>query len=51
MHVDLMATTDYRLLLAEVLEKRCRAGSVSSVFPGIGSDRPNVFTQRPKTRR
>jgi uncharacterized protein (DUF1501 family) len=46
LHVDLMATTDYRTLLAEALEKRCRAGSASSVFPGIGSDRPNVFTQR-----
>jgi uncharacterized protein (DUF1501 family) len=43
---DLNKTTDYRAFLAEVLEKRCRAGSVSSVFPGIGSDRPGVFNQK-----
>ena len=44
---DLHATTDYRVLLAEVLEKRCRAGSVSGVFPGIGSERVGIVTQRP----
>jgi uncharacterized protein (DUF1501 family) len=43
---DLNGTTDYRLMLAEVLEKRCGAGSVSSVFPGIGSSRPGLFNQR-----
>ena len=43
---DLNGTTDYRLLLAEVLEKRCRAGSVSGVFPGIGSERPGVLNAR-----
>ena len=43
---DMNGTTDYRLFLAEVLEKRCGAGSVASVFPGIGSDRPGVFNQR-----
>ena len=43
---DVNGTTDYRLFLAEVLEKRCGAGSVSSVFPGIGSERPGVFNQR-----
>lgn len=44
---DLNGTTDYRTLLAEVLEKRCRAGGVSSVFPGIGSARTDVFNPRP----
>ncbi len=44
---DLNGTTDYRTLLAEALEKRCRAGSVSSVFPGIGSERPDVLNARP----
>jgi uncharacterized protein (DUF1501 family) len=43
---DLNGTTDYRLMLAEVLEKRCGAGSLSSVFPGIGSERPGLFNQR-----
>ena len=35
--MDLAVTTDYRAILAEILEKRCGAGSVSSVFPGLGS--------------
>jgi uncharacterized protein (DUF1501 family) len=39
---DLAATTDYRAVLAEVLEKRCAAGSVSQIFPGLGSARPGV---------
>jgi uncharacterized protein (DUF1501 family) len=39
---DLRATTDYRIILAEILEKRCGAGSVSGVFPGIGSDRLGI---------
>ena len=43
---DLMSTTDYRTLLAEVLEKRCRAGSVGQVFPDIGSERLGVVTPR-----
>lgn len=43
---DVNGTTDYRLFLAEVLEKRCGAGSVSSVFPGIGSQRPGMFNPR-----
>jgi hypothetical protein len=45
-HVDLASTTDYRHVLAEVLEKRCGAGSVSNVFPGIGSERPGVVNPR-----
>ncbi|HXJ64457.1 MAG TPA: DUF1501 domain-containing protein, partial [Actinomycetota bacterium] len=45
--MDLAVTTDYRGILAEILEKRCRASGVSSVFPGLGSDRPGVVTQKP----
>jgi uncharacterized protein (DUF1501 family) len=46
---DLAATTDYRTILAELLEKRCRASNsdVTSIFPGIGSDRPDVATVKP----
>ena len=40
-------TTDYRSILAEILEKRCRASGVSNVFPGLGSDRPGVVDQKP----
>lgn len=40
---DLAGTTDYRNVLAELLEKRCRAGSMSEVFPGINSDRVGAF--------
>jgi uncharacterized protein (DUF1501 family) len=43
---DLNATTDYRLVLAEILEKRCGASSVSDIFPGIGSSRPGVVDPR-----
>ena len=41
---DLASTTDYRNLLAEILEKRCgaSAGDIAHVFPQITSDRPNV---------
>ena len=41
---DLAATTDYRNLLAELLEKRCGANpsDISGIFPGITNDRPNV---------
>ena len=43
---DLNATTEYRTLLAEILEKRCGTGSVSDVFPGISSDRLGIVTPR-----
>ena len=41
---DLAATTDYRNLLAEVLEKRCGANpsDINGIFPGITNDRPDV---------
>jgi uncharacterized protein (DUF1501 family) len=45
--MDLAVTTDYRSILAEILEKRCRASGVSTVFPGLGSDRPGVVNQKP----
>lgn len=44
---DLAKTTDYRAILAEILEKRCEATSVADVFPGLPSDRPGVVNQRP----
>jgi uncharacterized protein (DUF1501 family) len=44
---DLDSTTDYRNLLAEILEKRCgaTASNIDDVFPSITSDRPNVVDQ------
>jgi uncharacterized protein (DUF1501 family) len=46
---DLDSTTDYRNLLAEILEKRCgaSASNVDDIFPNITSDRPNVVDQLP----
>jgi len=43
---DLAATTDYRSILAEILEDRCGASAadVSGVFPGLGSALPDVVT-------
>ena len=32
---DLAATTDYRAVIGEVLQKRCGFGSLSSVFPSV----------------
>ncbi len=32
---DLAGTTDYRLILAEILTKRCGVASTSAVFPGL----------------
>lgn len=45
---DLDATTDYRNLLASVLERRCgaTAGDVANIFPGISNERPDVVQQR-----
>ena len=44
---DVDGVNDYRWVLAEILEKRCRAGSVSDVFPGMGPERLGLATQRP----
>ena len=44
---DLPGTTDYRTVLAEVLEKRCGTGGVSTdVFPGLSSTRLGLVRQR-----
>jgi len=37
---DLAATTDYRSVIGEVLQKRCGFGSLSGVFPGV---KPSSF--------
>jgi uncharacterized protein (DUF1501 family) len=43
---DLAGTTDYRVLLAEILERRCGAGSLTSVFPGLPADRLGIVEAR-----
>jgi uncharacterized protein (DUF1501 family) len=43
---DLHATTDYRSILAEVLEKRCRVGAVNDVLPGAPGERLDALTAR-----
>jgi uncharacterized protein (DUF1501 family) len=43
---DLAGTTDYRGILAEILQKRCGAGDVSTVFPGLASTHPGVVRAR-----
>ncbi|GLY00297.1 MULTISPECIES: DUF1501 domain-containing protein [Actinoplanes] len=37
---DLKATVDYRAVIGEVLQKRCRLGTLDKVFPGV---RPSTF--------
>ncbi|HEY0000501.1 MAG TPA: DUF1501 domain-containing protein, partial [Actinoplanes sp.] len=32
---DLAATTDYRAVIGEVLQKRCGVGSLGAVFPSV----------------
>ncbi|MDQ1671965.1 MAG: hypothetical protein QOC98_527 [Frankiaceae bacterium] len=32
---DLAVATDYRQILTEILQKRCRVGDVSGIFPGL----------------
>ncbi|HEX5018821.1 MAG TPA: DUF1501 domain-containing protein [Actinomycetes bacterium] len=43
---DLAGTTDYRQLLAEILEKRCEGSEMSTVFPGLTSDRLGIVRSR-----
>jgi uncharacterized protein (DUF1501 family) len=43
---DLAGTTDYRAVLAEILRKRCGAGSLSTVFPGLPTTELGVVRQR-----
>jgi uncharacterized protein (DUF1501 family) len=42
---NLKGTTDYRTILAELLEKRCGI-SASRVFPGLGSSRLGLAASR-----
>lgn len=42
---DLAGTTDYRLLLAEILEKRCGVAA-GTVFPQVGTSRLGIVRQR-----
>ncbi len=44
---DVDGVNDYRWVLAEVLEKRCRASSVSTIFPGVGSERLGLANVKP----
>ncbi|MEU4428098.1 DUF1501 domain-containing protein, partial [Actinoplanes sp. NPDC024001] len=37
---DLAATTDYRSVIGEVLQKRCGIGALNTVFPGV---KPSAF--------
>jgi hypothetical protein len=41
-----MATTDYRTLVAEILEERCGTGALGEIFPSIGSSRLDVVAPR-----
>jgi uncharacterized protein (DUF1501 family) len=43
---DLVGTTDYRQILAEILEKRCAGSQMSTVFPGLTSERIGVVRAR-----
>jgi uncharacterized protein (DUF1501 family) len=43
---DVRATTDYRSILAEILERRCGAGGVADVLPGAPNERPGALLQR-----
>lgn len=45
---DLVGKTDYRSLLAEILEKRCgaSASAISEIFPGLGSQRAGIVRPR-----
>lgn len=43
---DLAGVVDYRQLLAEILQKRCRLGSVAEVFPGLNPAPLGVVTPR-----
>ncbi len=46
---DLNGWNDYRKVLAEILEKRCRAdaSSVSSIFPNLDTERYDTVSVRP----
>jgi uncharacterized protein (DUF1501 family) len=43
---DLAGTTDYRTILGEILQKRCGAGSLGSIFPGFSGTELGLTTAR-----
>ncbi|WP_229072661.1 DUF1501 domain-containing protein [Actinoplanes sp. DH11] len=43
---DLAATTDYRAVIGEVLQKRCGLGDLSAVFPGVKPTRFGLAAAR-----
>ncbi len=43
---DLAGTTDYRSVIGEVLQKRCGAGSLGTIFPGFGGSPLGVVRAR-----
>ena len=44
---DLAGTTDYRVILSEVLRKRCGQSSLSTVFPGLSGSELGVVQTKP----
>jgi uncharacterized protein (DUF1501 family) len=43
---DLAATTDYRAVLGEILQRRCGIGSLGDVFPGVAPTRLGLASAR-----
>lgn len=43
---DLAGSTDYRQIIAEILEKRCQGSQMATVFPGLTADRLGVVRAR-----
>jgi uncharacterized protein (DUF1501 family) len=43
---DLRGTTDYRAVIGEVLQKRCGAGSLAGIFPGVTPGRSGIVRAR-----
>lgn len=43
---DLNGINDYRVILAEVLEKRCETGAIGRIFPGVPGERLGVVKPR-----
>jgi uncharacterized protein (DUF1501 family) len=43
---DLAATTDYRSVIGEILQKRCGFGALDGVFPGVKPSSFGLATSR-----
>ena len=43
---DLAATTDYRAVIGEILQKRCGFGALDGVFPSVTPSSFNLATPR-----